>query len=90
MRSFEGKKNYVFGGLVEVLARKKSLELQITKPQTRNPQITKNWARKSQIRKVPHLRKVDKSINLTKQICRFVICGIYLQTSTFGLNTARA
>jgi hypothetical protein len=58
---------------VEVLARKKSLELQITKPQTRNPQITKIWARKSQIRKVPHLRKVRKSNKIFKsanlQIC---------------------
>ncbi len=60
MRSFEGK-NYVFGGLVEVLARKKSVGLQITKPQIGNPQITKNWARKSEIRKVPHLWKVEIS-----------------------------
>ncbi len=41
----------------------------------------KNGVRKSQIRKVLHLRKVRKSLNyLSPQICGFASYGTYLQT----------
>jgi hypothetical protein len=37
---------------------------------------------KPQIRKMPNLRKVRKSIKkLSPQICGFAICGTYLQTT---------
>jgi hypothetical protein len=42
----------------------------------------KDWVRKSQIRKVPHLRKVCKSKNyFNPKIWGFAVCGTYLRTA---------
>jgi hypothetical protein len=44
----------------------------------------KDGVRKSQIRKVPHLRNVRKPTKLqylSPQICGFAICGTYLLTA---------
>ncbi len=61
---------------------KSGKELESANPQTTNLQIPqKDWVRKSQIRKVPHFRKVRKSNSyLSSQICGFVISGTYLRT----------
>ncbi len=48
----------------------------------------KDRVRKSQIRKVPHLRKVRKSFKLLNpQTCGFVICRTYLRTAHFWKST---
>ncbi len=51
---------------------------------TRKLQIAKIYVfRKSQIRKLKHLRKIRKSmkIYLSPQICGFAICGTYVRTA---------
>jgi hypothetical protein len=52
-----------FADLRKISVRKKSLGPQITNPQLTILQIKKDWVRKSQIRKVPHLLKIRKCDN---------------------------
>jgi hypothetical protein len=56
-----------------------------------NLQITKNYmVRKSQIRKLPHLRKVLKTKKISPQTCGFTICGTYFRTAHLCLEATHS